>query len=70
MLNSFWHRWRIEVLHVLQTWAKWLEPNKNLQINDVVIITDDLTTLKRPVIKLILLHVNHEAVKSLVQAKE
>ena len=101
MLNSFWRRWRGEVLHDLQTRSKWLEPNRNLQINDVVIIMDDLTpparwslgrvisyypgpdgcvrtvllktattTLKRPVVKLILLPVNPEAIKSLDQAKE
>ena len=42
ILGDFWRRWRVEVLHDLQRRSKWLEPRRNLQINDIVIIMDDL----------------------------
>ena len=34
MRNYFWKRWRREFLHELQQRAKWLEPNRELQVGD------------------------------------
>ena len=42
MLGDFWRRWRLEVLQDLQKWSKWLTQTKDLQVDDVVIIKDDL----------------------------
>ena len=43
LLNIFWSRWHKEYLHTLQSRQKWLSPNRNIQVNDVVLIKDDLT---------------------------
>ena len=42
LTNEFWSRWKKEFLLSLQTRQKWTRPRKNLQVNDVVIIKDDV----------------------------
>jgi hypothetical protein len=37
LANEFWLRWRKEFLHHLQLRQKWVRPEKNLQVGDVVI---------------------------------
>lgn len=43
MRNSFWFRWRSEVLHHLQQRSRWLKQRANLAVGDVVLIKDELT---------------------------
>ncbi|CAB0039256.1 unnamed protein product [Trichogramma brassicae] len=43
MRNSFWLRWRKEVLHQLQLVNKWHSIHRNFQPGDIVILSDDLT---------------------------
>ena len=40
--NSFWVRWKKEVLHQLQQRNKWLKPQPNLKVGDTVILKDEL----------------------------
>jgi len=39
--ESFWNRWKTEVLAEYQKKSKWLKERKNLEINDCVLIVDD-----------------------------
>jgi hypothetical protein len=41
MLNQFWSRWRKEFLHSLQLRQKWLQPQRNLEVGDIVLLKDD-----------------------------
>ena len=43
MRNSFWETWRKEVLHQLIQTNKWRFPQRNLEIGDIVILTDEDT---------------------------
>ena len=38
---EFWTRWKREFLHSLQERSKWTKPRRNMQVGDVVIVTDD-----------------------------
>ncbi|XP_054260373.1 uncharacterized protein LOC129000536 [Macrosteles quadrilineatus] len=41
--QRFWRRWHQEYLHQLQQRKKWIKPNKNLEVGDLVIIHDPKT---------------------------
>ena len=41
LANEFWKRWRREFLHLLQMCQKWVKPQRNLVIGDIVVVTDD-----------------------------
>ena len=41
LANEFWSRWKREYLQSLQVRSKWNNPQRNLQINDIVIVKDD-----------------------------
>ena len=41
MTNEFWSRWKQEFLQNLQLRQKWVHPQRNLQVNDVVISKED-----------------------------
>ena len=41
LVNEFWYRWRREYLQNLQTRQKWVQPKRNLKVNDVVIVKDE-----------------------------
>ena len=43
LTNEFWTRWRKEFLHALQERQKWVRPRRNMQIGDIVLVTDDNT---------------------------
>ena len=40
LLNQFWERWRKEYLQSLQVRQKWVQPYRNVSINDIVLIKD------------------------------
>ena len=42
LANCFWHRWRKEFLQLLQERSKWCRPKRNLQVGDIVVVTDDV----------------------------
>jgi len=39
--NEFWSRWRKEFLQSLQLRQKWLKPQRDLNVDDIVLIKDD-----------------------------
>ena len=41
LANEFWSRWKREYLQSLQVRSKWNNPQRNLQMNDIVIVKDD-----------------------------
>lgn len=41
-IRSFWLKWSKEYLHQYQQRYKWSYPSRNLQVDDVVIVKDDL----------------------------
>jgi hypothetical protein len=43
LANLFWSRWKREYLTTLQSRPKWIQPKRNLQIGDVVLIKEDIT---------------------------
>ena len=43
MRNSFWFRWRTEVLNQMQQRNLWLRPQRSLAVNDIVILKDENT---------------------------
>ena len=42
LANEFWTRWRKEYLLNLQTRQKWHMDKRNLKVNDIVLLQDDL----------------------------
>ena len=40
LANLFWKRWIAEYLPMLQTRQKWLQPKRNLQVGDIVLVVD------------------------------
>ena len=41
LLNEFWSCWRKEFLQSLQLRQKWLKPQRDLNVDDIVLIKDD-----------------------------
>ena len=41
LANEFWNRWRREFLHTLQTRQRWVKPQRNLAVGDIVVVKDD-----------------------------
>ena len=41
LAQQFWHRWRREVLTALQQRHKWQRPARSLQVDDIVVMSDD-----------------------------
>ena len=41
MRNSFWGKWKKEVLHHMVQLNKWYFPQRNLQIGDLVLMTNE-----------------------------
>ena len=39
--DVFWDRWRFEYLHLLQRRQKWLTPQRNLCVGDLVLLVDE-----------------------------
>lgn len=49
MTNEFWLRWRREFLNNLQILQKWILPQRNLSVGDLVIMKEnDVTSYKWP----------------------
>ena len=44
MKNSFWIKWRKEVLNQLTQRNKWFHPQRNFEVNDIVIVKDDFSS--------------------------
>ena len=42
MRNHFWRRWKREYLFQTQQRAKWLQPNRDFKVGDVVLFKDQL----------------------------
>ncbi|KAL2082690.1 hypothetical protein ACEWY4_022508 [Coilia grayii] len=42
LIEQFWSRWKSEYLSNISTRQKWHVPRRNLQVNDVVIIKDEI----------------------------
>ena len=40
-IDEFWRRWQSEYLHLLQRRQKWLTPERNLKLNDLVLLFDE-----------------------------
>ncbi|XP_072022787.1 uncharacterized protein [Amphiura filiformis] len=41
LADLFWKRWVAEYLPMLQTRQKWLQPKRNLQVGDIVLVLDN-----------------------------
>ena len=41
LANEFWSRWKKEYLQSLQLRSKWVKPQRNLEVDDLVIVKDD-----------------------------
>ncbi|XP_062581093.1 uncharacterized protein LOC134242906 [Saccostrea cucullata] len=41
LADDFWHRWRLEYIHCLQTRRKWQLPGTTFKVGDVVLVKDD-----------------------------
>ena len=39
--DQFWKKWKQEYLPNLQKRQKWLRPNRNIKVGDVVLVIDD-----------------------------
>ncbi|XP_045474692.1 uncharacterized protein LOC123680702 [Harmonia axyridis] len=39
--QDFWKRWSVEYLNNLQNKPKWLKPNPNLKVNDLVLLKEN-----------------------------
>ncbi|KAL2091628.1 hypothetical protein ACEWY4_013891 [Coilia grayii] len=42
LIEQFWSRWKSEYLSNISTRQKWHVPRRNLQVNDVIIIKDEI----------------------------
>ena len=41
LANDFWHRWKKEFVLMLQNRQKWQLPKRNVQLNDIMLLTDE-----------------------------
>ena len=41
LANEFWSRWKREYLQSLQLRNKWVKPQRNLEVGDIVIVKDN-----------------------------
>lgn len=41
LADLFWSRWKREYLPTLQLRQRWLQPSRNINVNDIVIVMDD-----------------------------
>ncbi|XP_064621743.1 uncharacterized protein LOC135484295 [Lineus longissimus] len=41
MANQFWQQWRTDFLPTLQERKKWVNPTRNVMINDIVLVIDE-----------------------------
>ena len=41
IMDSLWKRWRLEYVSILQKRTKWITQHRNLQPNDLVLMTDE-----------------------------
>ena len=41
LANTFWKRWKREFLMTLQQRSKWNKENRNMQVNDIVLLKDE-----------------------------
>ena len=41
LANIFWTRWRQEYLDSINKRSKWTKPQRNISVNDIVLIVDD-----------------------------
>jgi len=54
MRQHFWKRWSVEYLNLLQKRPKWLAPQKNLEVGDLVLMKDELSIpLKWPLARIV-----------------
>ena len=57
MRNHFWRRWQREFLSQLQQRSKWLHPNRDFKVGDIVLFKDQLTPpTKWPLARIVQLH--------------
>ena len=40
LVTHFWHRWLKEIVPKLNSRSKWTKPNRNVAVNDIVLIID------------------------------
>ena len=70
MRDQFWKHWRSEVLDQLQKRNKWLYPKRNLQIDDLVIVRDDLLPPTRwPLARITATHLGRDGLVRVVDLK-
>ena len=43
LADQFWHRWRGEYLHLLQSRCKWTDVHENVKVGDLVLIKEENT---------------------------
>jgi hypothetical protein len=41
LTDLFWKRWTREYLHLLQQRTKWMQPQRNIRVDDVVLLVDE-----------------------------
>lgn len=41
LAEKFWSRWKTEYVHTLQRHVKWEQPNRDLSVNDIVLLKDN-----------------------------
>ena len=43
LVDMFWSRWRKEIVHMLQARPKWNDARRNIKVDDIVLIVDELS---------------------------
>ncbi|XP_008179517.1 uncharacterized protein LOC103308231 [Acyrthosiphon pisum] len=65
----FWTRWKNEYLHTLQERPKWNRPDKNLQLDDLVIIKEPTPPLKWSTARVIEVHPGDDGIVRVAKVK-
>ncbi|CAI6355671.1 unnamed protein product [Macrosiphum euphorbiae] len=65
----FWTRWKNEYLHTLQERPKWTRPDKNLQLDDLVIIKEPTPPLKWSTARVIEVHPGDDGIVRVAKVK-
>ena len=70
LIHHFWRRWSTDYLATLNNFYKWSHPTRNVSIDDIVILRDEVLFLsKSPIARVIDVHCGNDNLVRVVTLK-